>query len=1037
MVSTASSTERVSQDRAIGVLKGLGYRYQGWLDKSANQPIQVATLRANLIERGYSEGVADKAIEKLLKIAYDRTKSRYVRNNEFHQALTYGVKVKVDTFGKKVTVFPIELDPAKIRTNDFSVAEEVSVAASNPDGGNKRPDIVIYVNGIVLAIIELKRAYVDSVEAIRQHLDNQDPKFIPDFYVTAFLLLAGNDSQGVFYGTNGTPEKFWVRWREENDKNPIKNRLDRGLTYMLRPHRMLELLIDFTLFDGGIKKVARPHQYFGVKEAQKKIARNEGGIMWHTQGSGKTLTMVLLVKWLKRTFPDARITVVSDREELDAQNEKVFKAAGEKPVRTSSGRDLIDKLRDAKNTLICSLIHKFGRAGADDESEMSGEEIDAYIAELAEAAGGNAIPGRHFVFVDECHRTQSGKLHQAMKAIMPNAVFIGFTGTPLLKKDKPTTERVFGGYIHTYKYDQALKDGVVLPLRYEARDVSQYLSSPTKIDAWFEKTTAGLNETARARLRTTWANLRRLFTSKSRLEAIVADIVMDFQTVPRLASGRGNAMLAASSIHDACRYWEILQDTPLAGHVGLVTSYVPDLSKDKGESTGHGETDNARKNRIYRQVLVKFFGVGEKEAVARADDYATKAKEMFIDQPAEMKLMIVVNRLLTGTDAPNATYIYLDKEMQDHNLFQSMTRVNRIGDADKQYGVIVDYRDMFQSIKNAVNSFTGDDGAFAGYDPEDLEGVFATDLSAASATLNAARLLVNGMTNGMTGNTLEDFLEHFSPDEDDLVEQSRLTDLRRLFYQAVSTYARAYVAIANRMSEAGYSEATAAKIAAEVKMFVDTVESLKVSSGDNRDFKAQEPEMRWLIDNYIKADDAKAVATFDDQAFLDLFVSSPDDAVAALPATINGLEHNVAATIAGNIRRDIIERAASNPTLYKELSDALQDALREYRNESLTYQQYLKQMQEIAAAARGTNSSDRYPEAVISRAQRALYDFFDQKEDVALAVDRAMEQRKDEWRTNVMKKKRLTMSINEALRQAPHAELPDGLMDLLTAQNEY
>ena len=332
----------------------------------------------------------------------------------------------------------------------------------------------------------------------------------------------------------------------------------------------------------GVKKLPRVHQYFGVKAAQKHVREKKGGIIWHTQGSGKSIVMVLLAKWILENNPHARVAIITDRDELDKQIERVFNDSGEAIKRTSSGRDLMTQLGQATPRLLCSLVHKFGRKDVDD--------FDAFIREL-QAQPSHTV-GEVFVFVDECHRTQTGKLHRVMKAMMPNAVFIGFTGTPLLKKDKATSLEVFGGYIHTYKFSEAVEDEVVLDLIYEARDIDQKLGSEDKIDAWFDAKTKGLNDWQRDELKKQWGTMRNVLSSRSRMDRVVADIVFDFSVKPRLSDNRGNAILVASSIYEACKYFLLFQKTPFKGKCAVITSYNP-LAKDVTlEETGaNTETD--------------------------------------------------------------------------------------------------------------------------------------------------------------------------------------------------------------------------------------------------------------------------------------------------------------------------------------------------------------------------------------------------------------------------------------------------------------
>src|SRR3990172_4320110 len=337
---------------------------------------------------------------------------------------------------------------------------------------------------------------------------------------------------------------MFLKWKEDEADNS-RFKLDKYLLKMCNKQRLIELMHDFVLFDGGVKKLPRVHQYFGIKAAQAHVHRHKGGIIWHTQGSGKSIVMVLLAKWIMENKPNARVLIATDRDELDKQIERVFTDAGEAICRTSSGHDLMAQLGQAKPRLLCSLVHKFGKKGVDD--------FDAFIEELKKQPC--PAVGELFIFVDECHRTQSGKLHKTMKALLPGAVFIGFTGTPFLKQEKQTSLEVFGDYIHTYKFGEAVEDEVVLDLVYEARDIPQQLGSPQKVDAWFEAKTKGLNDWQKAALREQWGTMQKVLSLRSRMDRVVEDIVFDFGVKPRLSSQRGNAILVASSIYEACKYF--------------------------------------------------------------------------------------------------------------------------------------------------------------------------------------------------------------------------------------------------------------------------------------------------------------------------------------------------------------------------------------------------------------------------------------------------------------------------------------------------
>src|SRR5207253_9050982 len=362
-----------------------------------------------------------------------------------------------------------------------------------------------------------KNSRVSIGDGIRQNLSNQQPEFNARFFSTVQLIFAGNDSEGLRYGAIGTEKKYFLKWKEDEQDN-TRFKLDKYLLKMCRKDRLVELLHDFVLFDSGVKKLPRVHQYFGIKAAQTYVRERKGGIIWHTQGSGKSIVMVLLAKWILENDPNARVAIITDRDELDKQIERVFTETGEAIKRTSSGRDLMNTLAQARPRLLCSLVYKSGKRDV--------EDFDAFIKEL-EAQPSRTV-GEVFVLVDEYHRTQSGKLHRVMKAMLPNAVFIGFTGTPLLKKDRQTSLEVFGGYIHTYKFSEAVEDKVVLDLVYEARDIDQRLGSEDRIDVWFEAKTRGLNDWQKDELKKHWGTMQKVLSSRSRMERVVSDIIFDF-----------------------------------------------------------------------------------------------------------------------------------------------------------------------------------------------------------------------------------------------------------------------------------------------------------------------------------------------------------------------------------------------------------------------------------------------------------------------------------------------------------------------------
>ena len=684
-MTSLGQPERATQNRVIALFRDeLGYRYLGdWADRDGNSNIEESLLSAWLTKCGYMAAQISAALHKLRTEADNHSRALYGNNQAVYNLLRYGVPVRTEA--GKVTETIHLINWREPEQNDFAIAEEVTLKGNH----ERRPDIVLYVNGIAVGVLELKNSRVSIGDGIRQNLSNQQPEFNAWFFSTVQFIFAGNDSEGLRYGAIGTPEKFFLKWKEDEDDNS-RLKLDKYLLKMCRKNRLIELMHDFVLFDGGVKKLPRAHQYFGIKAAQAHVRRKKGGIIWHTQGSGKSIVMVLLAKWILENNPNARVAVITDRDELDKQIEGVFTNAGIGIARSTSGRNLMTQLGQTTPRLLCSLVHKFGRKDVND--------FDAYI--MALEAQPSPTVGEVFVFVDECHRTQSGKLHRVMKAMMPNAAFIGFTGTPLLKKDARTSLEVFGSYIHTYKFSEGVEDKVVLDLVYEARDIDQRLGSEDKIDAWFDAKTRGLNDWQKDELKNQWGTMQKVLSSRSRMDRVVRDIVFDFSVKPRLSSQRGNAILVASSIYEACKYFSLFQDTPFKGRCAVVTSYNPQAGDVTLEETGaNTETDKQFIYNTYSELLKE---VDAKPGMTRTEAYEDSAKALFTREPANMKLLVVVDKLLTGFDAPPCTYLYIDKSMQDHGLFQAICRTNRLDGEDKDFGYIVDYKDLFKKVENAI-----------------------------------------------------------------------------------------------------------------------------------------------------------------------------------------------------------------------------------------------------------------------------------------------------------------------------------------------
>lgn len=1007
--------ERATQNRVVKLFqKQLGYSYLGnWEERQGNSNIEEDLLRKYLSEKKkYSETLINKTLYELNKAA-GKNENLYDVNKEVYLLLRYGVKVRKE-IGENTQTIEL-IDWKQPQNNDFYIAEEVSVKATH----DKRPDIVLYVNGIALGVLELKRSTVFVSEGIRQNLDNQKPIFIRQFFNTVQMVMAGNDTEGLRYGTIGTPEKHYLTWKEESK---VENNLDRHLLQVCNKEKFLELLHDFIVFDRGQKKLCRHNQFFGVKAAQSHIAKREGGIIWHTQGSGKSLTMVWLTKWIRENVKDARVLIITDRDELDKQIEKVFKGVGEDIFRCipkdgkSGGATLIDKLNSSSPWLLCSLIHKF--AGKDEA------DYDEYIEDIAKHLPPNfKAKGDIFVFVDECHRTQSGDLHKAMKKILPDALFIGFTGTPLLKKDRQTSMEVFGKYIHTYKFDEAVADKVVLDLRYEARDIEQNIKSQDKIDLWFESKTKGLTDYAKAELMQRWGTMQKVLSSQSRLEKIVADVMLDMETRDRLQNGRGNAMLVSGSIYQACKYYELFQRAGLK-ECAIITSFIPTTTDIKGEESGEGYTEKLMQYEIYQKML------GGKSTEVFEDE----AKKKFIDEPAQMKLLIVVDKLLTGFDAPSATYLYIDKKMQDHGLFQAICRVNRLDGDDKEYGYIIDYKDLFKSLEKSIVDYTSE--AFDGYEKTDVENLLSDRLQKGKERLDTALEAIKALIEpvAVPRDQLA-FRRYFCGNTDNPDDLKENEQKRIALYKHTVALIRAYSNIANDMEEAGYTAKEIEQIKSDVKYFENLRAEIKLASGDYIDLKVYEPAMRHLIDTYISAEESEKISAFDDLSLVQLIVERGEDAVDCLPDSIKKNKEAVAETIENNIRRLIIDDMPTNPIYFEKMSVLLDELIKERKQEAINYKKYLEKIVELTKRITKPETSSSYPKTLNSRARRALYDNLNRDENLAIALDQEiLRTKKDDWRGNKIKEREVKNAIKKIVADDEQA---DKVFELVKNQSDY
>lgn len=1032
-MASINEAERKTQDRELALFRDeatLGYEYYGDLRHLKNENIITEKLVAFLVgKQKYSASLSLKAVDVLVRTAGNLQQGLYKANQDVYSLLKYGAKVKENPGESEKTVYFIDWEHS--HNNEFAIAEEVTIKS----GSERRPDLVVYINGIAIAVIELKKSTVSVSQGIRQNISNQNEHFNKPFFTTVQFVMAGNSGEGLRYGTIETQEKYYLEWKNDTvntEAQPLDgvsldvlekckqlpDKLDWQLFSMFHKRRFLDLIHNYIIFDKGIKKVCRHNQFFGIKKAQLKLDKKQGGIIWHTQGSGKTLTMVWLSKLILANNPNARVLIVTDRDELDEQMEKVYKGVDEQVYRTSSCADLVEKLNKTDKRLISSLIHKFGvRTSSENNENQAKRSVEQFIRELKDALPQDfKAKGDFVVFVDECHRTQSGLLHEAMKEILPNAIFIGFTGTPLLVKDKKTSIEVFSpGYIHTYKYDEAVADGVVLDLRYEARDIEQIITAQDKIDSYFDTKTRGLNDSAKAKLKSKWGNMQKVYSSSKRLEVIAEDVIADFDIKNRLADGNGNAMLVADSIYSACKYYEIFQSRGFK-QCAIVTSFVPLESNLRTEAE---DAEEFEKYDVYKKMLN-----GQ-----TAEDFEAEVKRKFIEEPAQMKLLIVVDKLLTGFDAPPCTYLYIDKSMHDHGLFQAICRVNRLDGEEKDFGYIVDYKQLFGDLANALNKYTT--GAFEGYAAEDIEGLIKDRLTEAKKYLDTTLEELDDLCGGVPAPRAEIDYIHYFCGENGVggIDDESYSRSREKLYKLVNRLVRAYAEIKGDMSNAGYTAADQMDIDKKVVFYTALKETIGNASGDFIDLKSYEADMRRLIDTYIKADDSRKIGEFDDFTLLDFVMAQSEE--------LGGKGKEAAAeAIENNIRKKVVEKILINPKYYEKMSAILDELIKARREGAIAYEKLLEKYIELVKNAENPENNTHYPESIRhSGALRAFYDNCGNDEALAIAIDKAVRESKQvDFRHNEFKERRIKQALFKVLNNKDEVER---VYNIVVQQGEY
>ena len=1019
----------ISQIPALQLLQNLGWNYVtpeetvslrgGKLSGVILDGVLVPQLRKlNKIRfkgdvHEFSEGNIQSAVQAIKDVVFDGL----VRTNEkIYDLLVLGKSLSqtIDGDTKSFPLRYIDWNPETfLKNNVFHVTEEFEVERT-ASHETRRPDIVLFVNGIPLAVIECKRPDIkDPIDqAISQNLRNQRDDEIPKLFLYSQLLLAVSKNEAK-YGTTGTGLKFWSVWKEDVDAvlAPVINTLlgatekarlfanrdatvrsyfgelekhprevtpqDRTLYSLCRPERLLDLMFSFTLFDAGEKKVARYQQYFCIKKIILRIrlrddeGRRKGGVVWHTQGSGKSLTMVMLAKAIVREdLPDYKIVLVTDRVDLDDQIYKTFRHCDMEPDRARSGRHLAKLLEGAKSRVVTTIIDKFETAVVKCELRNESDNV--------------------FVLVDESHRGQFGAMHTRMRKALPNACFIGFTGTPVKQKEKDTIRR-FGGLIDTYTIRQAVEDKAVVPLLYEGRDVEQQVDRKT-IDRWFDQLTQNLTTEQRADLKKKFSTKDQLNKAEQKVKEIAFDIGIHFRD--NWQGTPYKAQLVTQDKSTALLYKKYLDE------FGLVSSDVLISGPDDREGNEEVEEDNLPAVIVFwKKMMAKH---GSEEQYNRNIINGFKHGE----QP---EIIIVVDKLLTGFDAPRNTVLYLTRQLKDHTLLQAIARVNRLFDG-KDFGYIIDYCGVLQNLNKAFDLY----GKLEGFDQEDLQDAIAD-------VAEEIQKLPQRHTD------LWDLFKDIKNKRDEEQYELRLGDqeLRELFYERLSEYSRN---LAMALSSVRFMEETPGakveKYKADLTFFAKLRAAVKKRYAEVVDFKEYEAKIQKLIDTHVTTGAVEKVTTlvniFDKNAFL--------KEIEKLESTASQAD-----TIAHRTRRTLNERMEDDPAFFRKFSAMLEDAIRAFREKRLADREYLARVMEIAESVR-TRSGDSLPEKLRNHeVAKALYGVLSESfrghvqeaeegremsADAAIRVDEIiLEERIVSWTSNADVQNRMKNRIEDYLHE--------------------
>lgn len=808
--------------------------------------------------------------------------------------------------------------------NVFHVVEEFVV--EREDGqGTVRPDLVTFINGIPFGVIECKKSSISISQGISQMLRNQNKEYIPQLFKFTQIVMSTNKNE-TQYATTGTSKKYWSIWNEDVDSDEnawfktelekaVTNRIptiqDKTVIALFHPKRITEIIRFFTLYDNNVKKIARYQQYFAIKEIIKTIketdknGNRQSGVVWHTQGSGKSLTMVMLAKYILSEFAEVhpQVLVITDRIELDSQIHQTFNHSKLRADKATSGRNLVKLINSNSADIITSLVHKFDTASKHQEPIKS-KNI--------------------FVLIDESHRTQYGELHIKMKNVFPNACYIGFTGTPLMKKEKSTMNKFGGRLIHKYTIKDGVEDGTIVPLLYEGRLVEQTVNR-NAIDKRIEMITRNLTEKQAEELKKKWSKYEAIASSEQRIRLIADDIYIHFTKFYKDTYAK--AMLATSSKFDAIRYKESFDE------YGDLKTAIIISPPDQRE--GYDEVDEEPKDRVVR------FWNKLMESYSDPVKYEEHIKSEFVDGD-ELELLIVVDKLLTGFDAPRASVLYIDKPMKEHNLLQAIARVNRLYEG-KDFGLVVDYRGLIQELDSAMRIYSG--AGLENFDGKDLEGALV-DVISVVGRLRESYSNIVAIFRSIKNRADKEEYELLLADE----------SIRNDFYEELSSFTKYFgIALESEHVYNALGEENIKLYKREIKFFQELRASVKLRYSDSIDHKEYEDKMRNLMDTYIAAEDVIQIT-----APVDILNEKEfEDELLRL-----GSPRAKADAIRTRITKSISSRWDENPTYYKKFSERIAEIIEQYKEKRISELEYLEKMRTVMNDFRKGYSGTIYPEKI-------------------------------------------------------------------------